>query len=101
MSYPLIRRKRRRPISVEDLYEVIDNLERRMDIYELEHLVRRLSLEDVAKAMMLRGLPVSYAERVVEEYVSERWEGLVFKRPVKEVRRIMRKRSLTSEGWIE
>ena len=101
MSYPLIRRKRRRPISVEDLYEVIDNLERRMDIYELEHLVRRLSLEDVAKAMMLRGLPVSYAERVVEEHISEHWEGLIFKRPVKEVRRIMRERNLTSEGWIE
>ena len=100
MSYPLIRRKRRRPMLVEDLYEVIDNLERRMDTYELEYLVRRLSLEDVAKAMMLRGLPVSYAERVVEEYSSERWEGLVFKRPVKEVRRIMRERSLTSEGWI-
>jgi len=103
MSYLRHRRRRtyRELPSTEDLWEVVEHLERRMDVYELEYLVRRLPLEDVAKAMMLRGLPVSYAERVVEEYVSERWEGLVFKRPVKEVRRIMRERSLTSEGWIE
>ena len=41
---------------------------------------------------------MSYAERVID--VNERWEGLIFKRPVKEVRRIIRERSLTSEGLM-
>lgn len=99
MSY--YQTRRRRPISMDDIYDVVRNLERRMDVYELEHLVRELSLEDVAKAMMLRGMPVRYAERVLEEYISERWEGWIFKRPVKEVRRIIRERSLSSEGWME
>ena len=96
MAYE-VRRRRRLPRE-EDLWEVIEKLEDRMEIYELEHLVRSLSLEDVAKALLLRGHPVLYSSREVYETERKRWEGLIFKRPVIEKTRRIRENRIAG-GW--
>jgi len=103
-QYPELRRRIRRypnPFEPkeEDIWEVVEHLKRRMDIYELEHLVREMSLEDVVKALLLRGHPLAYISREIREMRETRTEGLIFKHPVETSSRYIRELRIFSGGY--
>ncbi|MDW8034034.1 MAG: hypothetical protein RMI79_03745 [Nitrososphaerota archaeon] len=83
----------------EDLKEVVKHLKRRMDVYELEHLVRDMPLEDIVKALLLRGYPLAYVMREISESRETRTEGLIFKRPVEKSSRHIRELRIFSGGY--
>jgi len=94
--YPLEPKRRIKPYPnpfeprEEDLREVVEHLKRRMDTYELEHLIRDMPLEDVAKILLLRGHPLAYISREISETRETRTEGLIFKHPVEKSTRHLR-----------
>jgi len=83
----------------EDVREVLDHLERRMNIYELEHFIRDLNLEDVVKALLIRGHPVAYVYREVQEMSQEKYEGFISRRPVNNTTRYIREVKIFSGGY--
>ncbi|MEM5853688.1 MAG: hypothetical protein QW228_04945 [Candidatus Aenigmatarchaeota archaeon] len=83
----------------EDLREVVEHLKRRMDTYELEHLVRDMPLEDVVKALLLRGRPLAYISREIIETRETKTEGLIFKHPVEKSTRQLRELRILSGGY--
>jgi hypothetical protein len=103
-QYPELRRRIRRYPNLfepkeEDIWEVVGHLKRRMDIYELEHLVREMPLEDVVKALLLRGYPLAYISREIRETRETRTEGLIFKHPVETSSRYIRELRIFSGGY--
>lgn len=104
-SYPIEQKRRIKRFpspfmpTEEDLREVVEHLKRRMDMYELEHLVRDMSLEDIAKLLMIRGQPVAYVSREIRENHETRYEGLIFKRPVNTSSRYLRELRIFSGGY--
>jgi hypothetical protein len=104
-QYPELRRRiRRYPISFEpketnEIWEVVEHLKRRMDIYELEHLVREMPFEDIVKALLLRGHPLAYVSREMRETRETRTEGLIFKHPVETSSRYIRELRILSGGY--
>ena len=103
-QYPELRRRIRRYPNLfepkeEDIWEVVEHLKRRMDTYELEHLVREMPLEDVVKALLLRGHPLAYISREIRETRETRTEGLIFKHPVETSSRYIRELRIFSGGY--
>jgi hypothetical protein len=103
-EYPELRRRIRQfpnPFepTQEDLREVVEHLKRRMDTYELEHLARDMSLEDVVKVLLLRGHPLAYVSREIRETRETRTEGLIFKHPVETSNRYLRELRILSRGY--
>ncbi len=91
-------RHKRKHLPKEELWEIIKKLEDRMGIYELEQIVRNLTLKDMAKALLLRGRPVIYVSKEVYESEKRGWKGLIFKRPYSERVRWKREERMTG-GW--
>ena len=103
-QYPELRRRIRQypnPFEPkeEDVWQVIKHLKRRMDTYELEYLVRETPLEDVVKALLLRGHPLAYISREIREITETRAEGLIFKHPVETSSRYLREIRIFSGGY--
>jgi len=84
-----IRRRRRRPPSIEELEYVLDRIEERLENYELM-MLREMPLEEVVKILLLRGYPLEYYSREEFERIIERYEGWIFKRPVTTTERRVR-----------
>jgi len=98
-QYPELRRRIRRYPKEEDIWTVIEHLKRRMENAELEYLVREMPLEDVVKALLLRGHPLAYISREIRETKETRTEGLIFKHPVETSSRYLREIRIFSGGY--
>lgn len=86
------------PQFFSEFYDIVDQLERRLDAIELRILEEDFSLEDTVKLLLIRGEPVFYACREIEERTITRYEGFISKRPMTETRRRIREIKIFSEG---
>ena len=69
-----------------------------MDSYELEGVVKNISLEDAAKVAIIRGYRVMYISRETRETHDTRYEGLIFKHPIDIPTRIVKETRIFSAG---
>jgi hypothetical protein len=94
-----LRRRRRRPIRIDDLENFLENLRRRIELTELE-LIRYLPLEELAKVLIARGYPLIYYRREMRIYTRKEEKGILFRRPVEERTKEIREVYLASRGWV-
>jgi hypothetical protein len=94
-----LRRRRRRPIKIDDLEDFLKHLERRVELTELE-LIRHLDLKDIAKVLVARGYPILFYRREMRMYTRKEERGLLFRRPVEERTKELREVYLASRGWV-
>jgi hypothetical protein len=91
-------KKHRKFIPLNDIYEVIENLQRRMDLYELEALIKERSLEDIVKFLLMHGEHVTYLKECIYEKTCNDWKGLIFKKPISTHSRMIKRLYISNMG---